>query len=408
MILILVEKHQFTRHSKHYKELDNLCFLSKNLYNSSLYCVRKYYFENGKYLGYSQLNKVSNDLFPGDYQALPRKVSQQVQKLVDQNFKSFFNHLKKKKQGERINIPKYLHKVNGRQVLTYTKQAISFNNRNVPKGYVKLSGLSFLLKTKVDNIQFARIVPSSHYITVEIGYEKKESDPIKNNRYASVDIGVNNLATITSNVFRPIIINGRPLKSINQYYNKIISDLSSRNKNTWTNKMYSITRKRNNKIDDYMHKASKLLVNHLVENRVGTLVIGHSKGWKQDANMLKKSKQTFIQIPFNKFISMLQYKCKLNGIEVVLQEESYTSKSSFYDQDTIPIFGECDKSYQFSGKRIKRGLYRTKQGITINADVNGSYNILRKYLVSKEAWNENLFSDCVEVCSAPLVYTVKR
>lgn len=405
--MILVEQHQYPKLSKHFKELDNLCFLSKNLYNVTLYHVRQHYFENKEYLGYSKINSISNELFPKDYQALPRKVSQQVQKLVDQNFKSFFAHIKSRKAGERIDIPNYLHKEKGRQVLTYTNQAISFNNRNVPSGYVKLSGVSFMIRTKVDNVQFARIVPKSNYIVIEIGYEVSEDCFNKNNRFASIDIGVNNLATLTSNVFRPIIINGKPIKSINQYYNKFISNESSRNNNKWTNRMYSITRKRNNKIKDYMHKSSRFIVNQLVENRVSTLVIGHNDGWKQDTNLKKNVQQNFIHIPFNTFISMLKYKCKIHGINVVLQEESYTSKCSFLDQDLMPVYSKQDTVLKVSGKRIHRGLYKNSNGYTINADVNGSLNILRKYLINQEAWNEKIFSDCVEVCSAPSVYTVK-
>lgn len=405
--MVLVERHQYSKSSKHFNELDHLCFLAKNLYNVSLYYVRKHFFDTKEYLNYSQLNKMSNELFADDYQALPRKVSQQIQKLVDFNFKSFFNHLKVRKPFEHINIPNYLDKVNGRQILTYTKQSISFNNRNVPQGYIKLSGVSFLIKTKVPNIQFARIVPNRNYITIEIGYEKAEKPLVQNNNYASIDIGVNNLATLTSNIFSPIIINGKPLKSINQYYNKIISHLSSKNNNKWTNKMYSINRKRNNKINDYMHKSSTYIVNHLVSNSVGTLVIGHNKNWKQDTIMRKEDKQTFIQIPFNKFIQMLSYKCQLQGIQVILQEESYTSKCNFILQDYLPTYDVDDNLFKPTGKRIKRGLYKSNCGKVINADVNGSLNILRKYLTKQVAWNESLYSNCVEVCSTPAVFTVK-
>lgn len=409
--MILVERHQYSQLSKHFKELDNLCFLSKNLYNSTLYHIRQYYFKDKKLIKYTDLNKLSNDLFPNDYQALPTKVSQQVQKLVFSNFKSFLKLLKKKRKGEYnkpINIPNYLDKTKGRQVLTFTKQAISFNNRNIAKGYVKLSGISFTIKTKVKDIQFVRIVPCSNCIIIEIGYEQTEL-PINmsNNRFASIDIGVNNLATITSNVFNSFIVNGRPLKSINQFYNKRIAELSSKQDKRWTKYMYSILRKRNNKIDDYMHKSSTFIVNQLVENRVNTLVIGHNEGWKQDTKMRKDDKQTFVQIPFNKFIQMLTYKCQLKGINVVIQEESYTSKCNFLQQDYIPTFNVDDDLFNPSGKRIKRGLYKSNCGKVINADVNGSYNILRKYLTLQEAWNENIFSDCVEVCSTPAVYTVK-
>ena len=410
--MLLVERHQYSQSSKHFKELDNLCFLSKNLYNVTLYQVRQHYFETNKIIKYEDLNKLSNEIFPSDYQALPAKVSQQTQKLVFSNFKSFFKLLQKKKKGEYdgpISIPKYLHKTKGRQILTFTKQAISFNNRNVPQGYVKLSNVSFLIKTKVKDIQFVRIVPCTNCITIEIGYEQEVPTITEkvSDIYASIDIGVNNLATVTSNVFNPFIINGKPLKSINQYYNKIISHLSSKNKNRWSNRMYSITRKRNNKIEDYMHKSSTYIVNHLVSNNVGTLIIGHNKNWKQDTNMRKDDKQTFIQIPFNKFIQMLEYKCQLKGIQVVRQEESYTSKCNFLQQDYIPTFGIDDNLFNPTGKRIKRGLYKSNCGKVINADVNGSLNILRKYLTKQVAWNENIFSNCVEVCSMPTVYTVK-
>ena len=338
---------------------------------------------------------------------MPRKVSQQVQRLVDSEFKSFFGSLKSKNRTGVVRIPNYLDKINGRQVVPFTDQSISQNNRNVRDGYVHLSGLSFEIKTNVDNVKFARIVPNKNYITIELGYEIDIPEHVSEDRYASIDIGVNNLATITSNVLKPFIINGKPLKSINQFFNKRISDLSSKNKNKWSNRMYSITRKRGNKINDYMHKASAYVVNQLVENRVDTLVIGHNDGWKQDTKMHKDVKQTFIQIPFNKFIDMLTYKCQLRGIQVVIQEESYTSQSSFLNQDDMPIYGHVKYTPKFSGKRIHRGLYKTNSGIRINADVNGSYNIMRKYLTKQEAWNEKIFSDCVEVCSVPTVYTVK-
>ena len=422
ILMTLVEQHQYSRDSEHFKELDHLCFLAKNLYNSTLYQIRKYFFETNKYLSYKKINKLSYELFPKDYSALPIKVSQQVEKLVDQNFRSFFALLKMKKEHPeldlQVNIPGYLDKIKGRQELTFTNQALSSNNRNTPKGYVRLSGLSFLIKTNVENIQFARIVPHNSYITIEIGYEVEEPEIINNDRYASIDIGVNNLATVTSNVFEPFIINGKPLKSINQDYNKRISKLASKNSTTlddwskWSKVMNLITRKRTNKIKDYMHKASRYIVNQLVENHISLLVIGHNNEWKQDTKYMGNvTNQNFIQIPFNQFISMLKYKCRLAGIQVVMQEESYTSKCSFMNQDFIPTYGVNDDLFKPSGYRYKRGLYKNHNTSNdkkfINSDVNGSLNILRKFLTEQVAWNEKIFSDCVEVCSTPTVYTVK-
>ena len=408
----LVEKHIIKPNHKYYKELDNLCFLSKNLYNVTLYEIRQHFFDTGEYLNYYEVNKRFTETNQADYCALPRKTSQMTQQLVDKNFKSFFSLLKKKNKGEYdkpVSIPKYLPKQTGRQVVTYTKQALSFKQ----KGYVKLSKTNILIKTDKQNIKFVRVVPKNGYIVIEVGYTQQEAEvKVNNNNYAAIDLGLNNLATITSNATSPIIINGKPIKSINQYYNKRIAEMQSTIKTTndkHTCKLNkSITRIRNNKIDDYFHKSTHYIVNHLVSNDINTLIIGYNKGWKQDTNMGTKNNQKFVDVPFLKFVNILTYKCQLKGINVIQQEESYTSKSSFINQDYIPTYGSKDKDIKFTGSRIKRGLYKNNNVENnhlkfINADVNGSYNILRKYLTLQEVWNENIFSDCIEVCSTPIV-----
>ncbi len=403
--MILVEKHTIHKNSKYYNALDNVCFKSKNLYNATLYAIRQYYFINKKYLSYSSINKKFIEEHNIDYYALPTKVSQQVQRLVDKNFKSFFNHLKKKKSNEKIRIPKYLHKTKGRQIVEFNKQAISFNSRNVPKGFIKLSGIDMLIKTKVSNVEFARIIPKNNEIAIEIGYKIEEQPLKENDNYASIDLGIDNLATLTFSNNKPIIVNGKPLKSINQYYNKKLAKLKTKqdlNNKTrhMTKRIYSLTNKRNNKINDYLHKSSYYIVNQLVSNNISTLVIGYNKNWKQGTNIGKKNNQKFVQIPFLTFINQLIYKCKLVGIQVELQEESYTSKCSFIDEETVK------KHDDYIGKRIRRGLFRTKENIYINADVNGSYNILRKYL--KVVKNTNIYDivNLIEVCSTPSVFTV--
>ena len=409
----LVEKHIVNNGNRQYKELDKLCFLSKNLYNSTLYAVRQFFFQTGKYLNYNAVNKQFTQEQQVDYCALPRKVSKMTQQLVDTNFKSFFALLAKKKAGkydEPINIPKYLDKQTGRQVVMYPEQALSFRQ----KGFVKLSQTNIYIKTNKEHINFVRVVPKNGYIVLEVGYKVSDLEPQENNNnYASIDLGINNLATITSNVTKPIIINGKPIKSINQFYNKKVaklkSDLDKRNsKSSSSNRINTLGRIRNNKINDYFHKSSHYIVNHLVSNNINTLIIGYNKEWKQDTNIGKVNNQTFVEIPFLKFVQTLIYKCKLRGISVIQQEESYTSKCSFVNQDFIPTFGEDDNLYNPSGKRIRRGLY-VNSNVTIpnlsqiNADVNGSYNILRKFLTKKEVWNENIFSNCIEVCSTPVI-----
>lgn len=401
MRLVQIQTIKFTHPL--YKELDNLCFLSKNLYNATLYTVRQHYFQTKEYLNYNQVNKIFTDTKQVDYCSLPRKVSKSTQQLVDRNFKSFFALQKKKASNmynKPVNIPKYLDAVKGRQLVHYTKQALSFKD----KGYVKLSGTDIKIKIPDVDVDFVRIVPRNMFINIEIGYQQESLKLIQSNNYASIDLGVNNLATITSNVFKPLIINGKPLKSINQYYNKKLASYKSklaRHKRLSTNKIKQLHNKRKCKITDYLHKASRFITNHLVSNNIALLVIGYNKNWKQDVNLGKVNNQKFVQIPFLHFVNLLQYKCQLLGIKVVLQEESYTSKCSFLDNEDI-----CKHS-TYLGKRVHRGLFKSACNKFINADVNGSYNILKKFLIKHEAWNEKIFSNLVEVCSTPLVFTIK-
>lgn len=380
----LVERHIIKENSLYFKELDNLCFLSKNLYNSTLYHFRQHYFKTGKYLGYPTLCKqfVKDDNV--DYRSLPSKVSQWTMKLVDKNYSSFFAL---KKKGMDCNIPKYLEK-DGRYPVYYNQQAISTKI----KGYVKLSGTDVVIKTDKVPVQ-VRVIPEGNHIVVEIVYNKQEPEKVKDNGiYAGIDIGLNNLATVCLTNSKGFIINGRPLKSINQYYNKkkanLKSELEKRNKKKTSKRLDSLYIKRKNKVNDYMHKASSILVNQLVSNNVSKVVIGKNIGWKQEINIGKRNNQNFVQIPHAKFIQMVAYKCQLKGIEVVTREESYTSKCSFIDNEKI-----C-KHDSYKGKRVKRGLFRSESGIYINADLNGALNILRKEVGEFDY-------DPIEVCSSP-------
>lgn len=395
----LIEKHIIKKSNKLYAELDQMCFLSKNLYNYALYRIRQYYFEAEKYLSYASLAKQLSTERQIDYISLPIKVSQWILKQVDYNFKSFFSSLKLKKINHKVSIPKYKDK-NGRNLLTFTNQAIS--TKELKNCYLKLSGCKNKIKIIHKYINQVKVIHKGDFIEVLVIYSVEEKSKIQDNgNYAGIDLGINNLATIGGNSIKPFIINGRPLKSINQYYNKKLAKLKSRqdtckNKNVNRNKIKRLTNKRNNKINDYLHKSSRLLVNQLVSNQVSKIVIGHNKEWKQDINIGKINNQKFVQIPFNRFIQMIAYKCQLEGIEVIQREESYTSKCSFLDNEEI-----C-KHDSYLGKRIKRGLFRSKSGKLINADLNGALNILRKEV-------PNIFFENygIEVCSTPIVLTVK-
>lgn len=409
--MILVEKHMFKPGHKFYDELDHVSFLSKNLYNSTLFAVRQEYFKNKKYLNYNSVNAVFTHSNQVDYRALPAKVAKQTQMLVDKNFKSFFKLLKKKNAGSynnRVSVPGYLDKLCGRQVVFYEKGALSF----AKKGFIKLSGTNVFIKSGLSRglVRFVRVVPYGGCFCVEVGYEVDCGAGLRfvPGAVASVDLGLNNLLAVSSNVFEPFVVNGRPLKSINQFYNKkralMQKELRGVNGESWSKGLSKLTVKRNNRIRGYVHKCTSLLVNRLVSSGVGTLVVGYNAGWKQDINIGSRNNQNFVQVPFGLVVEQLRYKCELVGIDCVLQEESYTSRASFLDNDVVPVFNVSRPlKYCFSGSRVRRGLYRTFSGSFINADVNGSLNILRKFLVSQGAWNDRLWSDLVEVCSVPSI-----
>ena len=400
--MVLVEKHIIKPKHKYYDELDNLCWLSKNLYNSTLYNVRQYYFENKKLLKYQVINKIYVDTNNEDYRALPSKVAKHTQMLVEHNFKLFFGLLKLKAKGKYnkpVKIPKYLNKKTGRQVVHYEKGAISFKEQ----GHIKLSKTNIKIKTNLtkDKVQFVRLVPKNNHIIIEIGYNVIEKEIIQNNNILAIDIGVNNIASCVTTNGEKFLINGKPLKYINHNYNKRITDIQSKlkithNKNKSRYKS-NITNKRNNRINDYLHKITTYIVNQAVSNQIGTIVVGHNKEWKQDTNIGSINNQNFVNIPFYKFISMLDYKCKLKGIIFKRITEEYTSKCSFVDDEEIA------KHTTYAGRRINRELFKTKKGIIINADVNGAYNILKKYMKENATWNERISQTLVKVCSIPSV-----
>ena len=411
--MILAERHIIKCNSFEYNELDNLCFLSKNLYNTALYRIRQHYFDTGKYLNKFQLINQLTKEQQVDYIALPRKVSQRVIYQVDQNMSSFFELLKLKNKGEysqKVSLPYYKEK-EGRNLLIFTNQAISKKQLETNKIIKFGKNIQTTIHTKQDLILQVRVVPHGNdYIVVEVLYNKPELLlKTDKQRYMSIDLGINNLCTIGTNctdVKENIIINGKPVKTINQYYNKQVAKYKSiqdtKYKNAYTNKLRTLRIKRENKLNDYLHKTSRYIVNHLVSNNINTLIIGYNKEWKQETTIGKVNNQKFVQIPYLKLVNQLQYKCKLEGINVIIQEESYTSKSSFIDNDFIPTFkSNTELNYKFSGKRIKRGLYKSLSGRLINADLNGSLNILRKAV-------PNAFDKCygIEVCSTPKVITL--
>jgi len=321
------------------------------------------------------------------YKGLPAKVSQQVLRLVSQNWTSYFAALEafakdSTKFKARPKPPNYLEK-DGRFCLVFTEQATS--QKEMRKGLIKLSGIDYCFETevllgKVNVYCQSRIVPKLDHYVLEIIYEVADVPIVDSNHIAAIDFGVNNLMAITSNVpgFQPVLINGRPLKSTNPFYNSKRALLSSINRSGKSKRLRRITTRRNHIVKDYLHRASTYVINLLVESGITKLVLGKNVGWKNGINIGRRNNQNFVQIPHAQLIDILTYKGAMHGIEVIVREESYTSKASFLDQDFIPSYGAKPQDWKPSGKRVKRGLYISKNGIAINADVNASYNILAK------------------------------
>ena len=365
---------QIIIHNKHryFSMLDELCFKSKNLYNYALYQIRQHYKQTSKYLSYYELNSILSKENQIDYRSLPyTQCSQQILRQIDKQYNSFYKAIKSvKMKGKRVRLPKYKDKQNGRNIVVYTNQCFKQKNNIIE---IKIDNNNKIQLRFEYNVQSIRIIPKGTHIVIELIYNKEYELKENNNRFGSIDLGLDNLVTFTSNVCQSILYDGKKLKSINQFYNKKKAKLqSSLNGNKYISKRIKhITYRRNNKIKDYLHKVSTAIVKYMETNDLNTLFVGKNDGWKDSINIGKINNQNFVLIPYNILISMLEYKCKLAGINIIIVNEAYTSKCSFIDNEPI-----C-KHNNYMGKRKTRGLFISKQGIMINADINGAYNILR-------------------------------
>ena len=376
----LVEIHTIKKSNNNWKSCDNLSFLSKNLYNQALYAFNDHYKKTGKTLRYNDMEKLLKTLPVqiNNYNLLTASVSQQVLMVFDKNIKSFFGLLKcKEKLNGYPKFMKYKDKIKGRNIVIIRgdDHVCKFKDGYVhfPKK-LNLEPIKTINVSKKEDLVQVRIVPKLSCYNLEIVYKKEEKENWERGR-SSIDLGINNLATLVTEE-SCIIYNGKSVKSINRYYNKlkakIQSELELKNKRKSSKKLNNLTDKRNNKIKDQLHKKSRQIVNKLKEDKVKDLVIGYNKEWKTGINLGRKVNQTFVSIPYLRFIDMIIYKCKLEGINVITNEESYTSKCSALDKE------EIKKHEEYKGNRVKRGLFKSSNGTLINADVNGSINIGRK------------------------------
>ena len=390
----LTVKQQVKHLSKEdYKTIKELCHIAKNLANEAIYNVRQYYFSEGEFLKYEKNYTLLKN--SPNYKALNSNMAQQILKEIDGSFKSFFGLLKLAKQGKYTfkdcRLPHYLPKdgyttlVIGFVRLKGNKLMLPFSNgfKKTHKA-VEITIPPILLDKKVKEI---RIIPKAKARFFEIQYIYEAECVQRNlntNNALALDLGINNLVTAVSSNGRSFIIDGRKLKSTNQWFNKENARLQSiKDKQHYgkksTNRQKAIARDRNNKVNDYMNKAARKVINYCIANDIGALVVGYNETFQQSSHIGKRNNQNFVNIPYGQLRSKLEYLCRLNGIIFVKQEESYTSKSSFWDRDDIPVYNaDNPREYQFSGKRVHRGEYKTASGKTINADVNGALNIMRK------------------------------
>ena len=392
--MYLTVKQQVKHLSKEdYKSIKKLCHIAKNLTNEAIYNIRQYYFTEGEFLKYEKnytLLKSSDN-----YKMLNSNMAQQILKEVDSSFKSFFGLLKLAKKGKYAfkdcKLPHYLPKdgyttlVIGFVRLNGNKLILPFSN-TYKKSHkpVEITIPPILLDKKVKEI---RIIPKANARFFEIQYIYEAGHIQRNlntNNALALDLGINNLVTAVSSTGKSFIIDGKKLKSINQWYNKQNAHLQSIKDKQHigkrpTNKQKANARNRNNKINDYMNKTARNIIDYCINNDIGTLIVGYNETFQRNSNIGKINNQAFVNIPYGQLRSKLEYLCELNGIAFVKQEESYTSKASFWDKDNIPVYNNDNpKTYQFSGNRIYRGLYKTANGKYLNADVNGALNIMKK------------------------------
>ena len=394
-----VERHWIKEGHVLYPICNDLTFKAKNLYNAGLYQIRQSIFKRNKcqeeekpsILSWIELVSQFRKEKQSDMLALPSKVSTNILKTLGSSINSYYKLLKcfydqsNSSVTSRPKLPRYLHKTEGRYVVEFTSQTIS--KKRGLNGEIILcpKDFSLTIPTKVKNPKCVRIVPRLNVFVIEVIYEVEESPLKHTGNYAAIDLGIDNLASVTfSNGVNPLVVKGSKLKSINQGYNRLIAKATSKlsaNQKT-SHGIHRLWKNREWKLQSELHKITSFLSLYFDEMAIETVFVGKNLGWKQEVSLGKKVNQSFTQIPFNTFISQLTYKCLLKGITVVEQEESYTSKASFLDQDEIPVYKDTQTKPQFSGKRICRGLYKAKDGSLLNADVNGSYNILVKGLLT--------------------------
>ena len=383
MIIQRTERHTINKNHLCFKAFDEICFKSKNIYNYANYIIRQEFINNKKYIKYNDLTSMIKHSEP--FMDLGSNSAQHTLKMLDKSWKSFFISIKDYSKNPskylgRPKLPKYKDK-NGRHICVLTNMQTHIKDNYLYFAYTILKPFNNLFRTKINGkLLQTRIIPKGGCYILEIVYEKEIQgipQDFNSNKIFSIDLGLNNFATITNNIgIKPIVINGKGIKSYNKYWNKRIAELKSILKKVnnldWSKQLSQLTDKRNNIINNYVHQVSAMIIKLAKIYNIDTIVCGYNQEWKQDSKMCKKVNQTFVQIPYYEFIQKLQYKCEDNNIKCIMTEESYTSGTSFLDNEQ-----PCKENYD-KKRRVVRGLFKSNNATLINSDVNGSFQIMKK------------------------------
>jgi putative transposase len=371
--------------------LEYLCSESNKLYNCAVYYGRQLFLKTGRIIKQAELcvHMVQNPHFSSMYVSSSQQTCNGVAEAF-QSFKALRKLFSTGKLAERPRLPKYrkpgLFTVSfPRRWLKLTEGGIRIPLGRQVKAWFGLDSFLIPMPSNLDfeSLKEVRLLPRNGCFYAEFVYPQPLCESNVNCEYVlGIDHGIDNWLTCVSNVGTSFIVDGLHLKSLNQWYNKRLSVLKEgRPQGFWSKQLAAITEKRNRQVRDAINKAARRVVNHCLSNQMGTVVFGWNKGQKDSANLGAKTNQKFVQIPTGRLKSRIKQLCEQHGIQFVVTEESYSSKSSFLDSDFLPTFGEKPEGWKASGKRVSRGLYQTAQGWLINADCNGSANIIRKVAV---------------------------
>lgn len=374
--------------------VEYLCSESNKVYNCSLYYARQIYIKTNRLVGRAEICEEMAKNKNRHFKSMYVSSAQQSCNSVAEALRSFRELMKLWCRGEleeKPSLPKY--RKQGLFTVSYPKKWLKLTDKgiriplgNQVKAWFGVAEIFLPMPSNLDwqTIKEVRILPRNGCFYTEFVYSVEEvKTQVDEDNVLGIDHGINNWLTCVSNVGTSFIVDGKHLKSLNQWYNKRTSILKENQpQGFWSNQLASITEKRNRQVKDAINKAARLVINHCLDNQIGTIVFGWNKGQKDSAKMGSKTNQKFVQIPTSRLKDRIAQLCKQYGIKFVETEESYTSKASFVDSDPLPQYGEKPEGWKESGRRVKRGLYGTANNWYINADCNGAANIIRKVAVT--------------------------